>query len=202
MVLFKSYVRLFLTSCLLSGLLLWGVEGLPSLAFANLSFLQNPQNEKVMESSAKFTIRNAGLKVKGSFETAQEVSIYFEPEALEKSKIYARFLAKSINTDNQTRDKHLRSADYFEVEKYPFLTFESQKIEKGSTAQSFWLTAFLTIKEKRKSFRIPLNYQPQKDGSYRLSAQFSLDRREFGVGESSWILSDEVQVELSARVKN
>ncbi|WP_051203171.1 YceI family protein [Hugenholtzia roseola] len=172
------------------------------LLFSFLAQSQNPQKNTLMESSAQFTIRNAGIKVKGKFETAQEISITFEAQNLQNSKIYARFLAKSINTDNQTRDKHLRNADYFDVEKYPFLTLESQKIEATQDPNTFWLTAFLTLKNTRKSLKIPLSYQPQKDGSYLLSAEFTLDRLDFGVGESSWILSDKVEVRLSARVRN
>lgn len=48
-----------------------------------------------------------------------------------KSKVEASIDLKGINTKQSKRDDHLRSADFFEVEKFPVLTFKSTKIEKG-----------------------------------------------------------------------
>ena len=66
------------------------------------------------------------------------------------SKLTATIKANSINTDNENRDKHLRSADFFDAEKYPELTFASKSFEKTGK-DSYKITGDLTMHGETKS---------------------------------------------------
>ena len=59
----------------------------------------------------------------------------------------------SITTDNERRDGRLKSADFFDVAKYPEITFKSTKVEK--TADRYAATGLLTTKDVSKEVRLP-----------------------------------------------
>ena len=66
-------------------------------------------------------------------------------EALEDSQVQVEIAAASVTTDNEQRDTHLRTSDFFEVEKHPTITFASTGIRPGS-GREFELDGELTIK--------------------------------------------------------
>jgi len=70
--------------------------------------------------------------------------IEFNAQAPEQSTVHVVIQAASINTQIAKRDKHLQTADFFDVSKYPELTFESQSIDKKS--EGHVLNGLLTIK--------------------------------------------------------
>lgn len=103
-------------------------------------------NIDTAHSSAQFTVRHMMFaKVRGVF-TRWEGSIEFDPEKGELQKASARIEAASIDTREAKRDEHLRSPDFFDVEKYPALTFESTKVEKVGE-QAYRVTGNLTIRD-------------------------------------------------------
>jgi polyisoprenoid-binding protein YceI len=80
-------------------------------------------------SSASFSIKHMMIsKVYGGFEKMSG-KLIFDSAAPAKSVIEVSIEAASINTRDAQRDTHLRSADFFDVEKYPSLSFKSQKVE-------------------------------------------------------------------------
>jgi len=92
------------------------------------------------------------------------------------------------DTDNHTRDADLRSATYFDVEKYPTMTFRSTKVEpKGS--DDFTVTGNLTIKNVTKPVTFPVHVEgvvPDEHGGVRAgySAQLTIDRRDWGITDN------------------
>ena len=66
-------------------------------------------------------------------------------EALEDSEVHVEIDAGSVTTDSEQRDTHLRTSDFFEVEKYPTITFNSTALRPG-TDSTFELDGDLTIK--------------------------------------------------------
>jgi polyisoprenoid-binding protein YceI len=70
-------------------------------------------------------------------------------EKFEKSSVKAKVDVNSITTGNAKRDDHLKSPDFFDVKKYPNMTFESTKVE--GTPESFKLTGKLTIRGVTKT---------------------------------------------------
>lgn len=101
------------------------------------------------------------------------------------ARVNADIEVESINTNNSQRDEHLRTADFFEAEKYPVITFRSTSIQKLDE-ETFNLIGDLTIKETTKQVKLTLEYGGITTDPYgNLKAGFSLtgkiNRHEFGV---------------------
>src|SRR5215217_8518943 len=99
-------------------------------------------------STVEFVIRNFWFHVKGRF-TELEGVIVLDEDDISRSSVTATIKARSIETGNKSRDEHLLKADFFDVEKYPDITFESTRIQRGRDRDSLDLEGTLTIKDKR-----------------------------------------------------
>ena len=97
-----------------------------------------------VHSSVGFSIRHFVSKVPGKFSKFAG-TIAVDREHPERSSAEATIDAASINTDNQKRDEHLRGADFFEVAKYPTMTFVSKSWAKTG-AETFEVRGDLTLK--------------------------------------------------------
>ncbi|WP_338814510.1 YceI family protein [Bernardetia sp. Wsw4-3y2] len=172
--------------------------------FSNSSTIEETINttykvNQTIVSSITFKIKNAGIGVDGSFKGFQG-TVDFNPDNLEASKFDVSVDAKTIDTDNGTRDNHLREEEYFGVEKHPKISMKSTKIEKISDGK-YKATFNLTLKGTTKAVSFPFSYSKTSTG-YKLNGSFEIDRRDFKVGGSSWILSDDVKVFIDLEVKN
>jgi polyisoprenoid-binding protein YceI len=92
------------------------------------------------------------------------------------------------DTDNHDRDADLRSPTYFDVAKYPSITFASTSIVPKDS-RNFVVTGDLTIKNVTKSVTFPMQIVgiiPEGNGSWRVgyNGQFQLDRRDWGIVDS------------------
>lgn len=109
----------------------------------------------------------------------------------------------SINTNNEQRDGHLKSADFFDVEKYPNLSFRSTSMtKKGDT---YMLTGDLTIKNVTKSIEIPVEFGGlAKDPWGNQKAAFSIDikinREDFGLNWNAALETGGVLVSQDVRI--
>ena len=102
----------------------------------------------------------------------------------QNSSVEATLKAVSIDTRTDQRDQHLRSADFFDVEKFPEIRFRSTRIEGGK--ESFKLTGDLTIRDVTRPITLDVEFEGKtKDpwGGERIgfSAKGKIDRREFGL---------------------
>jgi len=79
-------------------------------------------------SSVAFKIRHLVGNVKGSFSDFSGEVIYNKDD-ISKSSVKASIASKSIDTNNEKRDSHLKNEDFFNVEKFPKITFVSKRIE-------------------------------------------------------------------------
>lgn len=164
------------------------------LCYAQLVFAQYKPVDQ--GSSIKFKVKNFGFNSGGSFSGLQG-TIDFDPEKPGESKFDVTIQAASVNTDNESRDNHLREESYFDVKNYPLIRFVSTRITgKGGT---FTFTGNLTIKKKTKEISFPFTISMEKDG-YLFKGEFNINRKEFGVGGSSTI-SDNVDVMLSVHAQ-
>src|SRR5208282_603637 len=77
-----------------------------------------------------FTVKHILSKVPGEFKD-YDGTFTFDPKKPEASQISVTIQAASISTDNDMRDHHLQSKDFFEVETYPTIIFTSTKVTKG-----------------------------------------------------------------------
>ncbi len=168
-----------------------------TLLFAN-GYSQNliPVDEG---SAIKFTIKNFGFSTFGSF-SGVKGKIQFDEANISTASFIVSVDAASINTDNDTRDKHLLKEDYFYVEKYPVINFASVSVKKDEKAGFFLMTGNLSIKGITKQISFPFTETAQKNG-FLFSGTFNINRRDFGVGGSSMVMSDNLQVLLSVFCK-
>lgn len=145
------------------------------------------------ESSIRFSTHNFGFRTGGSL-AAPEGDIHFNPDDLSKSSFHVSIKSSSINTDNDSRDEHLREEDYFDVKNYPLIRFESDNIRATNKKGSYEAVGKLTIKKTSREITIPFTAEKSGDG-YLFNGSFKMNRRDYGVGGSSTI-SNEITVEI------
>ena len=137
-------------------------------------------------SAAQFTVRHMVVaNVRGQFD-GPTGTVTFDPADLRTLKVDASFDTKSVNTRNADRDKDLRSDLFFDVAKFPKMTFKSTRAEPGA-AGHVKLVGDLTIKGVTKEVTLEVEGPtPEiKDiwGERRLgaTATTTVDRRQFGL---------------------
>jgi polyisoprenoid-binding protein YceI len=156
-------------------------------------------------SSIGFRVKHMGLvEVPGYFRDFTGAINY---DAKDVSKSTVEFTAKttSVDTGVEGRDKHLRSADFFEVEKHPDMTFKSTTVEKKGN--QWMITGNLTMKGVTKQVSFPFNiagFLPGERGTRMgATAETSINRKDFGVNYGNTLpngtpqLSDDVKVVLN-----
>ena len=144
------------------------------------------------ESKVKFTIKNFGLTVDGTF-SGVKGTILFDAKNIEKSEIELSLNSNSVNTNNKERDKHLKKEDYFNVEKFPLITFKSTKLSKKIGLNKYLLSGNLTIKGITKTVELEIILS-EKDSKLTLKGTLELNRRNYKVGGNSVVLSDNVKL--------
>lgn len=122
--------------------------------------------------------------VKGRF-AGVEGTIEYDVAQPEQSKVEARIDAASIDTRAEQRDAHLRSADFFEVERYPTITFKSSKIELQGTERAR-MTGDLTIKDVTRPVTLEVSLNGIGKNPYGLevagfTAETTINRKDFGL---------------------
>ncbi len=137
-------------------------------------------------SAAQFTVRHMVVaNVRGEFD-GPTGTVSFDPADLRTLKVDAVFDTKSVNTRNADRDKDLRSDLFFDVAKFPKMTFKSKRAEPGA-AGHLKLIGDLTIKGVTKEVTLDVDGPTAeiKDiwGERRLgaTATTTIDRRQFGL---------------------
>ena len=136
-----------------------------------------------VHSEVSFTVKHMMVsKVRGRFDTF-EGTIITGPDPL-SSSVTASVDLSSVNTGQEQRDAHIRSADFFEVEKHPFMTFASTGVSPDG--DRFLLVGDLTLKGVTKSvtFKLDVNgFGPDAYGGTRVgfSATTEISRGDFGV---------------------
>ena len=159
------------------------------------SILAQTYNVNNENSKINFVIKNIGLNVNGNFSGLKGI-IIFDTKDLKSSEINVSVNSSSVNTDNSARDKHLRKEEYFDVEKFPMITFKSTKIELAARLNRYKVEGNLTIKGISKAIKFEL-IAIEKDNNIDLKCNFETNRRTFKVGGNSLVLSDNVKMNLN-----
>jgi len=162
-------------------------------------------------SAAHFSVRHLMISnVRGEF-TKLTGSAQINPADPAKSAVEITIQAGSLNTREPQRDEHLRSSDFFDVAKYPTLTFRSKQIEVLG-AEDFKLTGDLTIHgvTKEVTFDVEGPTPSVKDpwGNIRagVTASAKINRKDFGlvwnaVTEAGGVVvGDEVKITIEAEL--
>ena len=136
-------------------------------------------------STVGFTVRHLVIsKVHGSFNTFTG-TVVLDEQNPGASKVTARIEAGSIDTKEEKRDGHLKSPDFFDVEKFPAITFESTKVEKAD-GNAYRVTGDLTLHGVKKSIALEaellgIGKDPWGNQRAGFAAQVSLQRKDFGL---------------------
>ncbi len=135
-------------------------------------------------STIGFSIRHYEINwVSGRFKDFNGTVRYDEQDPT-KSSVEFTAKVESIDTGVAGRDKHLRTADFFEVEKYPDMTFKSTRVERKG--KSWVLHGDLTLKGVTKPVAIPFQLtgaikDPRGNTRFGVEARTKIDRRDFGI---------------------
>jgi polyisoprenoid-binding protein YceI len=149
------------------------------------------------------SILNGLSKVTGKF-TDFTVTLKKDEHDISKSSVSVVIQAKSINTGIAERDNHLRTADFFDVEKYPEITFRSTRIEK--TGNQLIAIGTLTMHGVSKEIALPFTVSSiEKDPVTKkittgYATRLTLNRRDFGVHWQKSVpnfVSDNVEIEIN-----
>ena len=158
-------------------------------------------------STAEFKVKHMMItNVKGQF-TGLTGALTLDEGDIANSKVEAAIDASTVNTREPQRDAHLRSADFFDVEKYPSLQFRSTGV-KRTGEDEVAATGELTIHGVTREvvFKVEGPTPPAKDpwGSTRigLSAVTKINRKDFGLNWNAaletggFLVGDDVKVSL------
>lgn len=151
-------------------------------------------------SHVGFAVRHIVTEVPGSFGDF-EGTIVYDAENPAASSVEVIVQSASIDTNNDRRDNHLRSPDFFEVEKFPTWSFKSKKVAplgEGSLA----VTGELTIKGVTKEVTVPVELLGVMGDKAGFQAEFTIDRLDYGVTwnrvlDEGTLLGDEVTIVMA-----
>ena len=136
-------------------------------------------------TDASFTARHLMVtKVRGRF-PLKEGTVTIAENPLESS-VVATIDVAGVNSGEAGRDDHLRNADFFEVDKYPTVTFRSTKVEAAGDGE-YKVTGDLTIKDVTRPVTLDLEYlgtvaSPWGDQRAGFSASTEISRKDWGLG--------------------
>jgi len=185
--------------------------GASALALASLLFtvpvLAAPQSYEIdpVHSRVEFTIRHMFSKVTGNF-GAFKGTINYDAAATGTSSANVEIDASSIDTNNDRRDAHLKSADFFDVAKFPTLTFVSTKVTPSDEGK-FKVEGTLTMHGVSKPVVLDASFLgagPGMDGAMRAGFEGAtkVDRKDYGIvwnkalDQGSTLLGDDVTINL------
>jgi polyisoprenoid-binding protein YceI len=165
----------------------------------------NEYEADIAHSSLSFKISHMVVsKVRGHFNDFS-VTIKEDPNDITKSSVAVVIKTASIDTDNEKRDNHLRSADFFDAEKYPEITFQSSRI--GKKGDAYTVVGILNMHGVSKEITIPFEITGKmKDpwGNTRagIEASTQLDRKDYGLNwnktldKGGLMVGNEVKIEI------
>jgi polyisoprenoid-binding protein YceI len=166
-------------------------------------------NFDTTHSGINFSVRHMVFaKVRGRFATWSG-SVRVDPKDLTSASVDVEIDAASIDTGVGDRDKHLRTPDFLDVERFPKLRFKSGKVERVSD-ESYRVHGSLTIRDVSRDVVLEVEYNGQaKDpwGNTRaaMTAKTSINRPDFGLTwnqalEAGGVLvGEKVEIELEVQ---
>jgi polyisoprenoid-binding protein YceI len=154
-----------------------------------------------MHSSAQFSVRHLGIStVRGAF-TRVSGTILLDEANPAKDQITTSIDAASVDTRVEMRDNDLRSPNFFDVQKYPTITFKSKKIEPAGPGK-LKITGDLTIHGVTKEVVLDVDgptaaiKDPWGNARRGASASTKVIRQDFGVNGAPGVVGDEITISL------
>ena len=165
-----------------------------------------PKGEALAISAENSKVEFTGSKVTGKHDGGFKQfsgAIDLVNNKVEESSVYVDIDATSVFTDADKLTEHLKSGDFFEVEKFPKASFRSTKIEADTTkgAGNYLVTGDLTLHGVTKSVSFPAEIKISAE-DVSVSSEFAINRKDFGIvyaGKADDLIRDDVVIRLDLK---
>lgn len=157
-------------------------------------------------SEIGFSVRHAGIsKVRGTFnDVSAELNV---GSSFEDSSVTAEIKTASVDTRDEKRDGHLTSADFFDAETYPALTFTSTSVT--GSGESYDLTGELTIRDTTAEVQVEVEFNgiaidPFGNTRAGFSGETTINRKDFGLTwnaaleSGGFLVGDKITISIDA----
>lgn len=179
---------------------------LPVLLLMAPAFAADTYKIDAVHSEVGFKVRHLVSRTSGRF-TKFEGTIQLDEKHIANSSVNVSIDVASINTDNASRDGHLKSPDFFDAAKFPTITFKSTSVKEVSKGQ-LQVTGDFTLHGVTKRITLPITSlggmaSPFKDFRAGFEGSLKLNRQEFGVkwnktlDAGGAVLGDDVDISLA-----
>jgi polyisoprenoid-binding protein YceI len=158
-----------------------------------------------VHSDASFQVRHFVSNVRGRF-TDFTGTVVADPAKPEAASVEFTIKAASIDTAQPGRDKHLRSADFFDTDKFPEITFKSTKVTPTGK-NKFDVAGTLTMHGVTKAITLPVTYLGNTgsgpDAKFGFETTATVNRKDFGIvwnkalDNGGYMLGDDVTVTIN-----
>jgi polyisoprenoid-binding protein YceI len=173
------------------------------LALAALpAFAQDTYKIDPVHSEISFKIRHLLAKTSGRF-TKFGGTIKVDTADVSKSSVEVSIETASINTDMEARDKHLKSPDFFDVEKFPTITFKSTSVKEVAKGK-LEITGDFTLHGVTKRITFPITnagtqpgMQPGSIVAGFIDGALTINRNDYGIKTFPGALGDDVAISLN-----
>lgn len=157
-------------------------------------------------SDVAFQVRHLLSKVRGRF-TDIDGSVTFDEAQPERSSAELTVKTASVHTGQADRDTHLRSADFFDVEQFPTLTFKSRQVAQAGDGR-YDVTGDLTIHGVTREVVLPAEYlgratDPWGNDKLAFDIELTINRKDFGLSWNAaletggFLVGDEVKITIA-----
>ncbi len=179
---------------------------LPAIMLAAPAFAADAYKIDAVHSEVGFKVRHLVSRTSGRF-TKFEGTIQLDEKNMANSSVVVSIAVASINTDNASRDNHLKSPDFFDAEKFPTITFKSTEVKEVSKGQLL-VTGDFTMHGVTKRITLPIASlggiaTPFKDFRAGFEGSLKVNRQDYGVKWNKTLeaggamLSDDVDISLA-----
>ncbi len=158
-------------------------------------------------SSAQFSVRHMGIStVRGAF-TKVSGTVAYDPADVNKTSVDVNIDATSVDTRVERRDNDLRSPNFFDVAKYPTLTFKSKKVEAAGTGK-LKIIGDLTIHGVTKEVVLDVDgptepvQDPRANSHMGASASTKINRKDYGVNGAPSVVGDDIAITIDVELVN
>lgn len=164
---------------------------LPTIVFCQTTW-------KAADGSVSFKIKNAGITVTGRF-YGLNTSLIFSPDKLASSSLSGTVEVGTIKTGINKRDEDLKGSTYFDADKYKLIEVKSVKLYKKGAQYAGLFN--ITIKGVTKQVEIPFEFT-EHENEAEFKGNFTINRRDFGVGGRTLTMADNADVSIDVKAKN
>ncbi|MDX1664789.1 MAG: YceI family protein [Candidatus Promineifilaceae bacterium] len=170
-----------------------------------MSWQIDPQHSHI-----QFSVRHMMIStVRGKFRDYTG-TVDFDEENPQQTDVYVRINAASIDTQTEDRDNHLRSPDFLHVEEYPYITYQSKRIELIDERNAR-LIGDLTIRGETREVPVDVTYQgrsqsPWGDIRVGFTGEASFSRKDWNLTwnqaleTGGWLVGDKITVDIELQL--